>query len=72
VGQPLYTTRNFWNTSDKITYYNGTYTNYLGNYWSYYTGSDKYKDGIGDTPYSIGRDKDNYPLMERFENYIIP
>lgn len=30
-------------------------------------------DGIGDRPYSIDGDKDNYPLMEPFENYrIIP
>jgi len=28
-------------------------------------------DGIGDTPYSIDGDNDNYPLMEPFENYGI-
>ena len=45
-----------------------------GNYWSNYTGSDKYSgpgqnipgsDGIGDTPYSIGYGlMDKYPLMK--------
>ena len=64
---------NIWNSTSKITYtYNGkTYTNYLGNYWSDYTGSDADGDGIGDTPYSIDEDRDNYPLMKRFENYIV-
>jgi len=43
----------------------------MGNYWDDYKGNDTDKDGIGDTPYSIDGDKDNYPLMERFENYTI-
>jgi len=64
---------NVWNLPKKIDYvYNGNACeNYLGNYWSDYTGSDADTDGICDTSYSIDSDKDNYPLMTRFENYII-
>jgi parallel beta-helix repeat protein len=70
---------NIWNSQSKMTYtYNGgTYTNYLGNYWDDY--KEKYLDadeidecGIWDTPYTINSDKDNYPLMEPFENYLAP
>jgi parallel beta-helix repeat protein len=68
---------NIWNSTEKITYpYNGnTYTNYLGNYWDDY--KEKYPDaeeidGIWDTPYSIDSDKDNYPLMEPWDNYFAP
>jgi len=64
---------NLWNSPEKITYtYKGsTYTNYLGNYWSYYDGDDADEDGIGDKPYIVGSTKDNYPLIEPFENYLI-
>ena len=63
---------NTWSSTSKITYkYKGnTYTNYLGNYWDDYTGPDADKEGIGDTPYSIDSDKDNYPMMNYFENYF--
>lgn len=62
-----------WNSPEEITYtYNGTtYTNYLGNYWSDYTGSDAEGNGIGDTPYPIDSDADNYPLVKPFESYVI-
>ena len=64
---------NYWNSTQCITYtYSGkTYTDYLGNYWSDYAGSDADGDGIGDTPYVIDGESDNYPLMEPFENYEI-
>jgi len=62
---------NIWNSPEEITYtYNGnTCTSYLGNYWSDYLGSDLDGDGIGETPYEIDSDADNYPLVEPFENY---
>ena len=48
------------------------YRNYIGNYWDDYTGSDANNDGIGDTPYSMDLNNDEYPLMEPFDNYLIP
>ena len=77
-----YSSTSIWNSTEKITYpYNSsTYTNYLGNYWDDYKGSDKDSTGIGDMPYdiyepcSIGEkdDFDYHPLMEPWENYFGP
>lgn len=68
-----YKSSNIWNSifKNKYGYKGETYTNYAGNYWKDYNGIDDNNDRIGDTPYSINLDKDNYPLMERVENYFV-
>ena len=65
---------NIWNSTSRTnyTYDDQTFTNYLGNYWGDYEGIDSDNDGIGDSPYSIGSDRDNCPLMLPFENYSVP
>ena len=64
---------NTWNSTSPMPYfYEGvSYTNYLGNYWSNYTGSDSDGDGIGGDPYPVpnSSDTDFRPLMTGFENY---
>ena len=63
---------NIWNSTQPITYYYNSqqFTNYLGNYWSDYAGSDADGDGIGDTPYTIdSQNKDYHPLISPKDNY---
>ncbi|MDI9394115.1 MAG: PKD domain-containing protein, partial [Euryarchaeota archaeon] len=64
----------YWNSTTPIKYtYNGqTYTGYMGNYYSDYTGTDEDGNGIGDTPYVLPDNlgTDYYPLMQPYENYF--
>ncbi|AKB35869.1 hypothetical protein MSSAC_1279 [Methanosarcina siciliae C2J] len=59
---------NFWNSLEPVNYlYNGERkTNYLGNYYSDYSGPDEDGNGIVDTPYEY----DSYPLLAPSDNYV--
>ncbi|MBN2098201.1 MAG: PKD domain-containing protein [Dehalococcoidia bacterium] len=48
------------------TYNSGTYTGYLGNYYSTYSGSDADGNGVGDTAFTSSSYTDSYPLMAQY------
>ena len=59
----------FADTDSVNSWDNGT----VGNYWSDYTGTDRDRDGIGDTPYIIDEsNRDNYPMMKPVRALMAP
>ncbi|MDE4908234.1 lectin like domain-containing protein [Methanogenium marinum] len=61
-----------WNSPTEETYWYRTqgFTNFMGNYWSTYNGTDTNHDGIG-TPFIYQNyTVDSYPLMTEFAWYL--
>lgn len=65
---------NAWDTGERLRYsYNGTtFSGYLGNHWSNYTGSEIAASGVGDLPVQITPGNiDQYPLTASLNQYHI-
>ncbi|MGC9182491.1 beta strand repeat-containing protein [Caldisphaera sp.] len=62
-----------YNTESKVKYtFNGnSFTNYLGNYWYGYKGSEIDSEGIGSKPYNTTFGLDNYPLTSNPSSYQV-
>ncbi|MGC8567071.1 MAG: beta strand repeat-containing protein [Caldisphaera sp.] len=62
-----------YNTKSKVKYtFNGnSFTNYLGNYWYGYKGSEIDSTGIGSKPYNTTYGLDSYPLTSIPSNYQV-
>ncbi len=57
---------NSWDTGERVrySYNNTTFSGFLGNYWSNYTGNEIGTSGVGDLPVQINVDNsDEYPLI---------
>jgi len=62
-----------WNSTSPVgyTYNANSFTGFLGNYWSNYTGSDSTGTGVGDTPYSASGIVDLRPLVKPTAFYTL-
>ena len=63
-----------WCSDEPIRYKFGgsNYIKLIGNYWDDYTGSDTNGDGIGESPYAVVDEFDNYPLVGEGSSYYPP